>query len=88
MVHLFDDPSSKTLDVITHAFDNVNALLYMDSRCVYFQQPLSESDTLGTKCNTRGDSKYDKIMGHHEIHQKSKHSCTLSILSLATLTIA
>jgi ubiquitin-activating enzyme E1 len=52
MVHVFDNPLSETLDVIINALNNVNALLYMDSHCVYFQKPLSESNTLGTKCNT------------------------------------
>ncbi|KAK8954605.1 Ubiquitin-activating enzyme E1 3 [Platanthera zijinensis] len=27
--------------------------MYMDLRCVYFQKPLLESGTLGTKCNTQ-----------------------------------
>lgn len=27
--------------------------LYMDMRCLYFQKPLLESGTLGTKCNTQ-----------------------------------
>lgn len=41
------------LDVVVNALDNVNARLYVDSRCVYFQLPLLESGTLGTKCNTQ-----------------------------------
>lgn len=38
---------------IVNALDNVNARLYVDSRCVYFCKPLMESGTLGAKCNTQ-----------------------------------
>ena len=41
------------LDVVINALDNVNARLYVDSRCVYCKRPLLESGTLGTKCNTQ-----------------------------------
>ena len=50
---VFDDDFWQGLDVIVNALDNVNARLYVDSRCVYFQKPLLESGTLGTKCNTQ-----------------------------------
>ena len=36
-----------------NALDNVNARLYVDSRCVYFCKPLLESGTLGPKCSTQ-----------------------------------
>lgn len=48
---LHDAPQE--LDVVVNALDNVNARLYVDGRCVYFQKPLLESGTLGTKCNTQ-----------------------------------
>ena len=38
---------------MVNALDNVNARLYVDSRCVYFGKPLLESGTLGPKCNTQ-----------------------------------
>ena len=38
---------------MVNALDNVNARLYVDSRCVYFCKPLLESGTLGPKCNTQ-----------------------------------
>ena len=41
------------LDCVVNALDNVNARLYVDSRCVYFCKPLLESGTLGPKCNTQ-----------------------------------
>lgn len=50
---VFDDNFWENLDVVVNALDNVNARLYVDSRCVYFQKPLLESGTLGTKCNTQ-----------------------------------
>jgi len=50
---VFDDGFWEGLDVVVNALDNVNARLYVDSRCVYFQKPLLESGTLGTKCNTQ-----------------------------------
>jgi ubiquitin-activating enzyme E1 len=50
---VFDDAFWKGLDVVVNALDNVNARLYVDSRCVYFAKPLLESGTLGTKCNTQ-----------------------------------
>ena len=50
---VFDDEFWQGLDVVVNALDNVNARLYVDSRCVYFGKPLLESGTLGTKCNTQ-----------------------------------
>jgi ubiquitin-activating enzyme E1 len=50
---VFDDAFWENVDVVINALDNVNARLYVDSRCVYFQKPLLESGTLGTKCNTQ-----------------------------------
>ena len=50
---VFDDAFWDGLDVVVNALDNVNARLYVDSRCVYFSKPLLESGTLGTKCNTQ-----------------------------------
>ena len=51
--NVFDDAFWDSLDGVINALDNVNARLYVDSRCVYFQKPLLESGTLGTKCNTQ-----------------------------------
>jgi len=50
---VFDDSFWEGLDLVTNALDNVNARLYVDSRCIYFQRPLLESGTLGAKCNTQ-----------------------------------
>ena len=49
---LFSDAFFKELDVVVNALDNVNARLYVDSRCVSNTRPLLESGTLGTKGRT------------------------------------
>ncbi|NP_001312902.1 ubiquitin-activating enzyme E1 1-like [Nicotiana tabacum] len=50
---VFDDTFWENLSVVINALDNVNARLYIDQRCLYFQKPLLESGTLGAKCNTQ-----------------------------------
>ncbi|XWS53370.1 hypothetical protein CRYUN_Cryun11dG0151700 [Craigia yunnanensis] len=50
---VFDDTFWENLTVVINALDNVNARLYVDQRCLYFQKPLLESGTLGAKCNTQ-----------------------------------
>lgn len=50
---VFDDKFWEGLGLVVNALDNVNARLYVDSRCVYFNKPLLESGTLGPKCNTQ-----------------------------------
>ena len=50
---VFNDAFWEGLDFVVNALDNVNARLYVDSRCVYFGKPLLESGTLGAKCNTQ-----------------------------------
>ncbi|KAK1317591.1 Ubiquitin-activating enzyme E1 2 [Acorus calamus] len=51
--NVFDDSFWESLSVVINALDNVNARMYMDLRCLYFQKPLLESGTLGAKCNTQ-----------------------------------
>ncbi|KAL6984692.1 E1 ubiquitin-activating protein [Sarracenia purpurea var. burkii] len=51
--NVFDDAFWENLGVVINALDNVNARLYVDQRCLYFQKPLIESGTLGAKCNTQ-----------------------------------
>lgn len=50
---VYGDEFFERLDGVTNALDNVNARQYMDRRCVYYQKPLLESGTLGTKANTQ-----------------------------------
>lgn len=51
--NVFNDTFWENLNVVINALDNVNARLYIDQRCLYFQKPLLESGTLGAKCNTQ-----------------------------------
>jgi len=50
---VFNDPFWESLDFIVNAVDNINARLYVDSRCVWYEKPLLESGTLGTKANSQ-----------------------------------
>ncbi|CAN0902154.1 Ubiquitin-activating enzyme E1 2 [Linum grandiflorum] len=51
--NVFDGTFWEKLTAVINALDNVNARLYVDQRCLYFQKPLLESGTLGAKCNTQ-----------------------------------
>ncbi|XP_043697731.1 ubiquitin-activating enzyme E1 1-like isoform X2 [Telopea speciosissima] len=51
--NVFNDAFWENLGVVINALDNVNARLYIDQRCLYFQKSLLESGTLGAKCNTQ-----------------------------------
>ncbi|KAK6145242.1 hypothetical protein DH2020_022062 [Rehmannia glutinosa] len=44
--NVFSDTFWENLNVVVNALDNVNARLYVDQRCLYFQKPLLESGTL------------------------------------------
>ncbi|KAJ7468083.1 ubiquitin activating enzyme [Mycena latifolia] len=41
------------IDGVTNALDNLTARRYMDERCVFYNKPLLESGTLGTKGNVQ-----------------------------------
>jgi ubiquitin-activating enzyme E1 len=49
----YNDAFWESLTCVTTALDNVDARLYSDRRCLYFQKPLLDSGTLGTKGNTQ-----------------------------------
>ncbi|KAF5559764.1 ubiquitin-activating enzyme E1 [Fusarium phyllophilum] len=51
--NVFSEDFWRNLDGVTNALDNVEARTYVDRRCVFFQKPLLESGTLGTKGNTQ-----------------------------------
>lgn len=51
--NIYSDDFFSNLDGVANALDNVDARLYMDSKCVYYGKPLLESGTLGTKGNTQ-----------------------------------
>ena len=45
----FNDEFYKNQDIVVNALDNVQARMYMDSRCVTNAKPLLDSGTLSTK---------------------------------------
>lgn len=49
----FNDEFWEGLDFIVNAVDNIKARLYVDKRCAWFEKPLFESGTLGTKANSQ-----------------------------------
>merc|ERR1712038_1108162 len=51
--HLFGDDFYDKLSGVCTALDNVEARLYVDSRCLFYRIPMLESGTLGTKGNTQ-----------------------------------
>lgn len=50
---VFNDPFWESIDFVVNAVDNINARLYVDARCVWYEKPLLESGTLGTKANSQ-----------------------------------
>jgi len=51
--NVFGDSFFSNLTGVCTALDNVDARLYVDSRCVFYRLPMLESGTLGTKGNTQ-----------------------------------
>lgn len=51
--NIFDDKFFERLDGVVNALDNVKARQYVDRRCVYYQKPLVDSGTLGTKASVQ-----------------------------------
>jgi ubiquitin-activating enzyme E1 len=49
----FNDDFWGSLNFVVNAVDNVKAREYVDKRCAWFELPLFESGTLGTKANSQ-----------------------------------
>lgn len=49
----FDHNFWRSVDCVSNALDNVEARLFVDSKCVVYSKPLLESGTLGLKGNTQ-----------------------------------
>ena len=49
---VFHDDFWDSLDYVVNAVDNIEARLYIDSKCIWHEKPLLESGTLGTKANS------------------------------------
>ncbi|KAL1410395.1 E1 ubiquitin-activating protein [Vanrija albida] len=75
----FGDEFFSKLDVVTNALDNVAARQYMDRRCVFYQKPLLESGTLGTKANTQVVIPFltESYSSSQDPPEKSIPSCTV-----------
>lgn len=58
---IFNDEFWTNLDFVVNAVDNVKARQYIDQQCVWYEKPLFESGTLGTKCHSQ------IIFPHHTI---------------------
>lgn len=50
---IFNDDFWTNLSFVVNAVDNVKARQYVDGQCVWFEKPLFESGTLGTKCHSQ-----------------------------------
>ncbi|KAJ3901499.1 ubiquitin activating enzyme [Lentinula edodes] len=50
---IYNEDFFNNVDGVTNALDNVKARLYMDQRCVFYEKPLIDSGTLGTKGNVQ-----------------------------------
>ncbi|UJR37573.1 hypothetical protein I4U23_030274 [Adineta vaga] len=51
--NVYDDNFFERLDGVVNALDNIKARQYVDRRCVYYQKPLVDSGTLGTKASVQ-----------------------------------
>lgn len=49
---VFGDKFWENLHFVVNAVDNVHARTYVDKRCIWYELPLLESGTLGTKANS------------------------------------
>ncbi|GAA5918144.1 hypothetical protein JCM6882_007288 [Rhodosporidiobolus microsporus] len=75
----FGDAFFDSLDGVTNALDNVAARQYMDQRCVYYEKPLLESGTLGTKANVQVVLPHitESYSSSQDPPEKSHPSCTI-----------
>lgn len=75
----FGDEFFGKIDCVTNALDNVMARQYMDRRCVFYQKPLLESGTLGTKANTQVVIPFitESYSSSQDPPEKSIPSCTV-----------
>lgn len=76
---VYGDDFFAQIDGVTNALDNVAARQYMDRRCVFYQKPLLESGTLGTKANTQVVIPFmtESYSSSQDPPEKSIPSCTV-----------
>ncbi|GHJ85862.1 hypothetical protein NliqN6_2264 [Naganishia liquefaciens] len=77
--NVYGDDFFAQIDGVTNALDNVAARQYMDRRCVFYQKPLLESGTLGTKANTQVVIPFmtESYSSSQDPPEKSIPSCTV-----------
>lgn len=65
--------------VVLNALDNVMSRKYVDGRCLFYQKPLFESGTLGTKCNMQPVIPFvtESYSSSHDPPEKGIPLCTL-----------
>ncbi|GAA6033685.1 hypothetical protein JCM8097_004381 [Rhodosporidiobolus ruineniae] len=75
----FGDAFFDSINGVTNALDNVAARQYMDQRCVYYEKPLLESGTLGTKGNVQVVLPHitESYSSSQDPPEKSHPSCTI-----------
>lgn len=49
---VFSDKFWEEIHFVVNAVDNIHARTYVDKRCIWYEIPLLESGTLGTKANS------------------------------------
>lgn len=77
------------MDGVTNALDNREARMYMDQRCVFFQKPLIDSGTLGTKGNVQVVVPHltESYGSSQDPPEKETPSCTVCSPSSITGTV-
>ncbi|KAG2387289.1 hypothetical protein C9374_001621 [Naegleria lovaniensis] len=77
--NVFDAGFWSDLNLVVNALDNLEARLYVDSKCVYYRKPLLESGTLGTKANSEIIIPYitNNYGKHKDPPQKQYPECTI-----------
>ncbi|GJJ07325.1 hypothetical protein Clacol_001526 [Clathrus columnatus] len=76
---IFNTDFFNAIDCVTNALDNVKARLYMDQRCVFYEKPLLESGTLGTKGNVQVVIPHltESYASSQDPPEKESPSCTI-----------
>ncbi|KAI0033358.1 ubiquitin activating enzyme [Vararia minispora EC-137] len=77
--NIYGDAFFAKIDGVMNALDNVKARLYMDQRCVFYEKPLIDSGTLGTKGNVQVVVPYltESYGSSQDPPEKQTPSCTV-----------
>jgi ubiquitin-activating enzyme E1 len=77
--NIFNDDFYEALDMVCTALDNVEARLYLDQKCLFYNKPMLESGTLGAKGHTQivVPGKTENYGATRDPPEKSIPVCTL-----------